>query len=105
MSTVPKPLSDGEETFAMHCAIYGLTPMREAELIPGRKWRCDFYFREKDLAVEIEGGVHRIKGRFVRDVAKYNALARAGVMVLRYTTAMVRSGEAIDEVVSIVKEV
>jgi len=101
---VPAPLSEGEETFALHCQTEGFEAIREAELIPGRKWRFDFYFREKDLAVEIEGGTKFGKSRhsrgngFEEDARKYNAAAMAGIKVLRFSTAMVKSAEAIDTV-------
>jgi len=72
-------------------------------LIPGRKWRVDFYLRDKDIAVEVEGGIW-IQGRHNRassiegDFRKYNALAAIGVKVLRFSTEMVNSGEAIDAI-------
>jgi hypothetical protein len=101
---VPQPLSVGEETFARDCKVYGLDPEREVELIPGRHWRFDFYFREHNLAVEIEGATKYGKSRhskgegFEEDCRKYNAAAIAGIMLLRFSTAMVESGEAIDTV-------
>jgi very-short-patch-repair endonuclease len=71
---------------------------------PGRKYRFDFYFREKDLAVEIEGGTAFGRSRhsyglgFEEDARKYNAAALLGIKVLRFSTAMVKSAEAIDTV-------
>ena len=71
-------------------------------LIPDRKWRFDFYFPERDLAVEIEGGTLFGKSRhsrgdgFEADARKYNTAALAGIKVLRFSTAMVTRGEAID---------
>ena len=101
--------STGEETFLLHCQAYKLTPVREAELIPGRKWRFDFYFTGHNLAVEIEGSTafgnsrhSRGKG-FENDARKYNAAALAGIKVLRFTTAMVVSGEAIDAVMKVLR--
>jgi very-short-patch-repair endonuclease len=106
MNTVPKALSKGEEAFWLHCQAHGLKPEREATLIPDHMYRFDFYFRERDLAVEIEGGTLYGKSRhsrgngFERDARKYNAAALAGIKVLRFTTAMVESGEAINEVLA-----
>jgi hypothetical protein len=100
---IPAELSEGEETFALHCSAHGLDPEREVELIPGRQWRVDFYFYP-NLAVECEGGTlfglsrHSRGDGFAGDCRKYNALALAGVKVLRFTTAMIKSGEAIDTV-------
>lgn len=100
---IPQPLSPGEETFALHCQAHNLTPVREHCFHPKRKWRFDFCWPEKMLAVEIEGGIRR-NGRHNRgvgyegDLYKYNAAVNLGWRVLRYSTAMVRSGHAIDEV-------
>jgi len=61
------------------------------------------------MAVEIEGGTvygrsrHSQGAGFEGDCRKYNALALAGVKVLRFTTAMVKSGEAIDTVLEVLK--
>lgn len=99
----PQVLSTGEEAFATHCQCYGLRPVREFRFHPERRWRVDFAFPEQRIAVEIEGAVWR-QGRhqtgtgFSRDMEKYNALARAGWRLLRYSTQMVISGAAIDEV-------
>jgi len=79
------------------------------ELIPGRKWRFDFYFRERNLAVEIEGATKYGKSRhsrgegFENDCRKYNAASLAGFKLLRFTTAMVRSAEAIDMVLEVLR--
>jgi very-short-patch-repair endonuclease len=105
---LPKELSEGEETFNLQCQVHRLEPLREIELIPGRKWRFDFYFRERDLAIEIEGGTKFGKGRhshgdgFEGDCRKYNAAAMLGIKVMRFSTAMVRSGEAINTVLAAV---
>jgi very-short-patch-repair endonuclease len=110
MSAIPQALSTGEETFMQHCQAYGLEPWREMVLIPGRKWRVDFFFQEQKVAVEIEGGTKYGRSRhskgvgFENDARKYNAIARAGILLLRYSTAMVISGEAIDEVLEVLRD-
>lgn len=102
-----RPLSVGEETFAMHCQAYGIQPVREYVFCPGRKWRFDFFLPENNLAVEIEGGTSFGKSRhsrgagFENDCRKYNEAAFMGISVLRFSTAMVISGEAIDTVLRI----
>lgn len=104
MSSVPKPLSTGEEEFALHCGIYKLYPVREYQFHLGRKWRFDFAFPSHKVAVEIEGGTAFGKSRhsrgkgFVGDCQKYNAAALQEWLVFRFTPEMVRSGEAIDVV-------
>ncbi len=94
----------------LHCQANGLNPQREVGLIPERNFRFDFYFREKDIAVEIDGGTLFGKSRhsrgegYERDCRKLNAAALIGVKVLRYTTAMVKSGEAINDLLEILKK-
>ncbi len=67
----------------------------------GHKWRFDFAWPEKRLAVEIEGGTYT-RGRhqrpvgFADDCRKYNHAALLGWRVLRFTGDMVRSGEGVD---------
>jgi len=99
------PLSVGEETFLLHCRAYKLRePEREVILVPGRKWRVDFYWPSHRLAVEIEGSTQFGKSRhsrgqgFENDARKYNTLSLMGIKVMRFTTSMVQSGEAIDTV-------
>jgi very-short-patch-repair endonuclease len=61
-----------------------------------RKWRFDFAWPAKALAVELEGGSW-VRGRhnrpqgFENDCEKYNAAALLGWRVLRFTTGMVIS--------------
>jgi len=102
-TVVPKKLSEGEETFALHCSIYKLTPEREYQFCK-RKWLLDFAWPDKKLAVEVEGGTTFGKSRhsrgegFEQDARKYNTAALLGWRILRFTTQMVVTGEAIDTV-------
>jgi very-short-patch-repair endonuclease len=96
-----KVLSRGEEEFAFHCQVEKLTPEREYMFHPTRKWRIDFAWPDRMLAVEIESSVHRIKGRFAGDIDKYNALQKDGWTLLRYTAKMVHAGTAINDVLEI----
>lgn len=98
-----KKLSKGEEAFALHCRVEKLHPVREFEFHSERKWRFDFAFPDKKIAVEIEGGVwsagrHNRGSGFITDIDKYNSAAILGWRVMRYTTEMVESGQAITEV-------
>jgi very-short-patch-repair endonuclease len=96
---IPKPLSVGEETFALHMKVRGLNPVREFQFALDRKYRADFAFPERKLLIEIEGGTHA-HGRHNRasgyesDCEKGNLAAAMGFFVLRFTTAMVMSGVA-----------
>jgi very-short-patch-repair endonuclease len=90
-----------EELLALQIAAAGLpAPEREHRFHPTRRWRFDFAWPDRLVAVEVEGGIWR-GGRhtrgtgYCRDVEKYNAAALAGWTVLRVTPEMVRSGEAV----------
>jgi hypothetical protein len=103
MTSIPKALSVGEETFALQCKAYNLKPVREYKFCE-RGWRFDFAWPDIQLAVEVEGGTRYGRSRhstgvgFEQDADKYNRAAREGWMVLRYTTRMVNTGQAIVEV-------
>lgn len=76
-------------------------PDRESTFHEKRGWRFDFSWPFVLVAVEIEGG-HYSRGRhtqpagFSQDCEKYNSATLAGWDVYRFTTEMVRSGEAIE---------
>ena len=101
---LPKKLSAGEEAFALHCRakLHPMNqPTREYMFHPTRKWRFDFAWLSHKLAVEIEGGNggrHQRRAGFEGDCHKYNAAVLLGWRVLRYTTAMVMDGTAINQV-------
>lgn len=108
---IPKPPSVGEETFMLHvrASLHPVNwPHREHQFCE-RKWRFDFAWPHKKVAVEVEGGTHWGKSRhskgsgFEKDARKYNRAAREGWVVLRYSTGMVKSGEAIDEVLEVLR--
>ena len=75
-------------------------PVREYRFAPPRRWRFDFAWPDRMLAVECEGGVYS-RGRhvrpdgFKRDAEKYNAAALAGWMVLRFTAQNIETQGAI----------
>ncbi len=67
-------------------------PAREYQFHPERKWRIDFYFEAngRKVALEVEGGVwtggrHTRGSGFAGDMEKYNALAMAGILLVRVT--------------------
>ena len=64
----------------------------------GRKWRLDLAYPSNDppLAIEVDGAVHRIKGRFDRDMEKHQALVRLGWKLLRVSNKQVRNGQAVE---------
>jgi len=68
-------------------------PVREFRFAPDRRWRFDFAWPDRKIAVELEGGSW-IRGRhvrgdgFTRDCEKYNAAVAAGWRVFRFTDKM-----------------
>lgn len=79
------------------------TPETEYRFHGKRRWRFDFAWPEKRLAVEIEGGIwtggrHTRGAGFEADTEKYNTAAEMGWTVLRYTPRFVQSGEALEQV-------
>lgn len=83
----------------------------EVAVIPGRRWRCDFACPALRIAVEIEGGTwlrgqlgaegkprhgrHSHPLGFTDDCVKYNALAIAGWLVLRFDRTLVLNDQAL----------
>ena len=78
---------------------YNLKPVAELVFAPPRRWRFDFAFPDKMIAVEIEGGIW-IQGRhtrgsgFVKDLEKYNQATRMGWRVYKFTPTELRKGIA-----------
>ena len=64
-------------------------PEEEYKFHPDRRWRFDFAYPDKKIAIEIEGGVYS-RGRhtrpigFIKDCEKYNAATMLGWRILRY---------------------
>lgn len=72
---------------------------REHEFAKPRKWRLDFAWPARKIALEVEGGVfsggrHTRGSGFTEDCAKYNAAALDGWLVLRVTSGHIRTGQA-----------
>lgn len=95
-----------EEMFALHCKAHGLQPEREYRFSPPRRWKFDFCWPDRMVAVEIEGGVwtggrHTRGSGFIADCEKYNTAASIGWFVFRFDGGAVRRGEAIDFMVAV----
>lgn len=79
--------------FARLCRSFALPqPQLEYQFHPNRKWRIDYYFEANGVKVglEVEGGVwtggrHTRPKGFLADMEKYNAMACAGILLLRTT--------------------
>ena len=74
--------------------------VREAQIIPNRKFRYDFYFPEHRLCVEVQGGVwsngaHSRPTGIKRDYEKSNLCTQYGFKLLQFDVKAVKSGEAL----------
>ena len=96
--------SDLEEALAFQIRAVGLPePVREYQFAKsiGRRWRFDFSWPDRKLALEVEGGVW-VQGRhsrgsgFIADCEKYAEAAILGWTVLRIAGPMINNGQAID---------
>jgi len=100
-------MSNLEETFALQIRAMNLpAPEREYKFCANRKFRFDFAWKEQKLAVEIDGGTwsggRHTRGKgFQNDCHKFNLAQSLGWVVLRGDAQMVKSGELLDYVTSI----
>lgn len=100
----PKPLTKEQRLLKsiLDANLPGLW-FRELIFSTERNWRVDVASPDLRIAVEIEGGVHRIKKRFEGDMDKYNALSRAGYALLRVRPKEVDSGQALEKIKSLLE--
>lgn len=93
--------SDLEKEFAQQLrAVKILPPLREHRFHPTRKWRLDFAWPERLIAIEIQGGVwtggrHTTGKGFSEDCAKFAEAALLGWRVIPVTGDMVKNGQAL----------
>ena len=115
---IPRPPSPGEEALAAQLAAHKIPFEREVKFSPGRRYRLDFVLKRplritagvasRGLAVEVDGGLWN-NGRHIRpagvmeDMRKLNLAAKEGYIVLRYATDMIKSGEAIIDIMEQLK--
>ena len=107
MTKIPKALSPGEEALALHLRAEKIPFIRELEF-GERKFRFDFALMDRKIAIEVEGGIWirgaHVRGRkFEQDCEKYNLAAKLGWTVLRYSTEMVIRGDAIADILELVR--
>lgn len=94
-------MSAAEDLLQFHLKAAKLpAPVREFKFHPTRKWRFDFAYPAHMLGIEVEGGVwtggrHTRGSGFSEDCNKYNQATHLGWRVYRFTTDMVKSGEAV----------
>jgi very-short-patch-repair endonuclease len=75
-------------------------PKREHKFHSERKWSADFCWPRYNLLVEVEGGIWthgaHVRGKhFESDCEKYNQATLDGWRILRFTSGMITSGEAV----------
>ena len=63
-----------------------------------RGWRLDFCWPEHRIAVEVDGGVHRVAQQFSSDIDKQNALNLADWCLLRFDPERIKSGAAVSTI-------
>lgn len=105
----PRALSEGEEALNQDLDLlvkaHKVPPFeREFTFFGGRKWRSDFAFPEQKLLIEVEGGSwiggrHNRGTGYQEDLRKYNTASIEGWTVFRFTTEMVKQGEAISWII------
>ena len=98
------------DAFSILCLSHGLpAPVPEYRFAPPRRWRFDWAFMEKKIAVEQEGGIwtrgrHTRGAGYVADLEKYNSAARWGWRVFRFTPAQITSGECLALLIDVMVE-
>ncbi|MHB1952167.1 MAG: hypothetical protein ACYCOU_00340 [Sulfobacillus sp.] len=90
---------------ALHLCAHGIPFEREYKFNADRKFRFDF-FLAPNIGIEVEGGIwnrgaHVRGNHFESDARKNNLAIKSGFIVLRYSTAMVLSGEAIADILEL----
>lgn len=73
-------------------------PRPEYVFAPPRKFRFDFAWRQRKIAIEVDGGIyarrpshHSLRG-ILRDMEKQNLATMLGWRVLRYTPQQIEAG-------------
>jgi len=103
--------SELEETFLSQIAMLGL-PMPETQyrFHPTRRWEFDGAYPDYKLAFEVEGAIY-VNGRhtrgsgFIKDAEKYNEAARLGWMLLRFPSPWIASGDAVNYLEMVLKQI
>lgn len=91
----PPTVNQWEAMLASQLEKAGIQFEGQVEFHGARNWRADFKIGSRIL-LDIDGGVHRIRDKFARDVERHNAIVLAGWLYLRVTPGMVKDGRAIE---------
>ena len=75
---------------------------QEVKLIPGRRFSFDFFLPEHNIAIEVQGGTwssskmgHNSGSGIRRDCEKSNLAQKHGYRIFKFTSDMVRMGDAV----------
>lgn len=65
--------------------------VKELQFLPDRKWRFDYAFPSRKIAIEIDGAIwtlgrHNRPRGYLNDMEKLNTAASMGWLVLRFST-------------------
>ena len=91
-------MSDAEDLFAAQLFAVGIhDAQREHRFHKVRRWRFDFAWQDKKIAVEIEGGTfsggrHTRGIGFRNDCEKYNTATLDGWRVFRFPAEQIKTG-------------
>ncbi len=104
-------MSHLEEMFALHLRCEFISFQREVALIPGRRFKFDYVLPQHKIAIEIQGGTwskrpmgHNTGSGIKRDCEKSNLVQKYGYRLLKFTSDMVTSGEAIRFLIEFLKD-
>ncbi len=98
-------MSDLEEHLLFQMKAIGLPePEREHKFHPTRRWKFDFVWKDKMIAVECEGMSWKYKKKsrhtqaagFLGDCEKYNHATELGWQVYRFPSKMIYEGTALN---------
>lgn len=93
---IQSPESKAELRFSQQLFESGLPPhFRDWYFLEGRDFTLDFAWPRLKIAVEVQGSVHRIKGKFWRDIEKRALALLADWRVLEVDSSAIRDGRAI----------
>ena len=102
-------VNEFEEKLARELKALNIEFEREFKFHQKRKWRADFHLINKMILVEVEGGIwsggrHTRGNGYLGDMEKYNAATMLGYQVIRFSTAQVKSGKAIESILGMVSD-
>ena len=95
-----------EEIMAIDLALSKLPPaVRQYRYLPDRKFRADFAWPDRMVALEVDGAVHRIKGSFNKSFERAYLLQLAGWTVLHVGREQIISGQALSWIENIYRSI